>query len=89
MARDNRTRVAPRIRGELKLLGHLIAASTVAIYMTMQSRKAPSETWSTFTAKYMNATSACDFFVELTIPFTILPAIMVLALDRDESCKST
>ena len=48
MSKENPTWGAPRIRAELYLLGHDVAESTVAKYMSTPGRKPPSQTWRTF-----------------------------------------
>jgi len=82
MAEENRTWGAPRIRDELALLGHEVAASTVATYMPRRRPKSPSQTWRTFLANHMDVTAACDFFVVPTITFRLLFAFVVLSHDR-------
>ena len=82
MASENRTWGAPRIRDELALLGHVVAASTVASYMPRPQRRPPSQTWRTFLANHMDVTAACDFFVVPTITFRLLFVFVVLSHDR-------
>jgi len=81
-AEEHRTWGAPRIRDELGLLGHDVAASTVATYMPRRRPKPPSRTWRTFLATHMDVTAACDFFVVLTITVRLLFAFVALSDDR-------
>lgn len=82
MAAENRTWGAPRIRDELGLLGHEVAASTVSSYMPRHQRRPPSQTWRTFLANHMDVTAACDFFVVPTITFRLLFAFVVISHGR-------
>ena len=51
MSQENPTWGAPRIRAELRLLGHDVAESTVANYMGARGRRPPSQTWRTLSAE--------------------------------------
>lgn len=62
MSRENSTWGAPRIQAELLLLGHDVAQSTVAKYMT-QTPKPPSPSWKTLLKNHAQEIAACDFFV--------------------------
>ena len=68
MSRENPTWGAPRIQSELALLGHTVAESTVARYMT-RSPKPPSQTWRSFLANHMKQTAAIDFSPSRPLPF--------------------
>ena len=73
---------APRIAAELALLGHRVADSTVAKYMTPRKRRPPSQTWRTFLANHLGVSAACDFFTVPTLTFKTLCALVVLSHDR-------
>jgi len=47
MSRENPLWVAPSIRGELRMLGLVVAESTVGKYM-VRIRRPPSQGWKTF-----------------------------------------
>ncbi|WP_395074137.1 helix-turn-helix domain-containing protein [Hyphococcus sp.] len=74
---------APRIHGELKLLGIDIAQSTVAKYI-IKRRGPPSQSWKTFIRNHSDCTAACDFLVVQTIGFRLLFAFIVMAHGRRE-----
>jgi transposase InsO family protein len=82
MSQENRTWGAPRIQSELRLLGHDVAESTVAKYMTRRRQGPPSQSWRTFLNNHLNSTAACDFFVVPTATFRLLFCFVVLAHDR-------
>jgi transposase InsO family protein len=77
MSNENLTWGAPRIRAELKLLGHTIALSTVAKYMR-RKEKPPSQTWRTFLKNHANQIVGIDFFTVITINFKMLHCFVAL-----------
>jgi putative transposase len=77
MSRDNPIWGAPRIRSELRLLGHDVAESTVARYM-VRTRKPPSPTWRNFLANHASQIAAIDFFTLHTITFKVLYCFVVM-----------
>ncbi len=72
---------APRIHGELLLLGIDVSQSTVAKYMAKR-RSPPSQSWKTFLDNHARDIAACDFLVVPTIGFKMLYAFVVLTHDR-------
>lgn len=72
---------APRIHGELKMLGIDLAQSTVAKYM-VRRRGPPSQSWKTFIPNHADGIAACDFLVVPTIGFKLLFAFIVMAHGR-------
>jgi hypothetical protein len=72
---------APKIVGELRMIGIDLAKSTVEKYMARR-RRPPSPTWMTFLRNHMTETVAVDFFVVPTVTFEILFVFLVLAHDR-------
>ena len=72
---------APRIHGELKMLGIDLAQSTVAKYM-VRRRGPPSQSWKTFIRNHADGIAACDFLVVPTIGFKLLFAFIVMAHGR-------
>ena len=81
MARENPTRGAPRIHGELLMLGFEVAAATVSRYMPLR-RKPPSQTWRTFLRNHANGLVSIDFLVVPTATFRILYVFLVLEHER-------
>jgi hypothetical protein len=83
MVAENPTWGAPRIHGELKMLGFDISERTVLRWM----RKAPhnpeqANRWATFLANHREAIAAMDFFTVPTLTFGVLYCFFVIAHDR-------
>ena len=72
---------APRIHGELNMLGINVAESTVAKYMLRRPRSS-GQGWKTFLGNHAADIAACDFLVVPTIGFRMLYAFVVLSHDR-------
>ena len=72
---------APRIHGELQMLGINISQSTIAKYR-VQYRKPPSQTWRTFLDNHVKDFVSVDFFTVPTATFRILYVFVVLRHDR-------
>lgn len=72
---------APRVHGELQMLGIDIAQSTVAKSMAKR-RGRSSQGWKTFVRNHADAVASCDFLIVPTIGFKLLYAFVVLAHDR-------
>ncbi len=68
---------APRIHGELLMLGLKVAESTVSAYLRRLSRP-PSQTWRTFVANHFHESIAIDFAVVPTLRFSLLYVFVVL-----------
>jgi len=81
MSRANPTWGSPRIVGELRKLGIVVAKATVERYM-VRRRKPPSPTWRTFLATHAKDLVAIDFFTVATVRFEILFVLVILAHDR-------
>jgi transposase InsO family protein len=81
MSRGNPLWGAPRIRAELRLLGHDVAESTVAKYRPRRSRP-PSPTRRSFLANHADCLASVDFFVVPTVTFRLLYAFVVLCHHR-------
>ena len=62
---------APRLHGELVLLGIDVCETTVAKYM-VRHRKPPSQTWRTFLDNHAKDLASIDFFTVPTATFRIL-----------------
>ncbi len=72
---------APRIYGELKMLGIDIAQSSVAKYMDAR-RGPPSQGWNTFLRNHADGIASCDFLIIPTIGFKLLYAFVILGHGR-------
>jgi hypothetical protein len=81
MSRDNIGWGAPRIRGELQMLGIEVSQATVAKYMLLH-RKPPSQSWRTFLNNHTKDLISVDFFTVPTVTFRILYVFIVLRHDR-------
>jgi hypothetical protein len=81
MWQGNPTWGAPRIVGELRMLGIDIAKSTVEKYRP-KFRKPTSPSWRTFLKQHMRDTVAIDFFTVPTVRLRVLFVLIVLSHDR-------
>jgi putative transposase len=72
---------APRIVGELRMIGIDLPKSTVAKYM-VRRRKPPSATWRTFLKNHLQDIIAVDFFIVPTVRNQVLFVFLVLAHHR-------
>jgi transposase InsO family protein len=83
MARENLTWGAPRIQAELRLLGHEVAQSTVAKYLSRaRPRKLPSQSWRAFLKNHSGTLASMDFFIVPTATFHLLYVFVVLSHQR-------
>ncbi len=71
MSKENPLWGAPRIHGELLMLGIEVAQSTVARYMT-RPQGPPSQGWKTFLRNNAAGIASIDLFVVRTISFKLL-----------------
>jgi transposase InsO family protein len=77
MSKENPLWGAPRIHGELLMLGIEVAESTVARYMT--KRQGPrSQGWKTFLRNHADGIASLDLFVVRTISFKLLYGLVIL-----------
>ena len=77
MSRENPTWGAPRIHGELLMLGIEVSESTVGRYMFRIGRPR-SQGWKTFLRNHAAGIAAIDLFVVRTISFKLLYGLVVL-----------
>jgi putative transposase len=77
MSSENPLWGAPRIHGELLMLGIEVSPASVSKYMT-RHRKPPSQTWRTFLRNHMGDMASIDFFTVPTATFRILYACIIL-----------
>lgn len=83
MSRENPLWGAPRIHGELQMLGFEVAESTVGKYME-RTRRPPSQGWRTFLRNHAAGIAALDLFVVRTISFRLLYGLVIL---RHARCR--
>ena len=79
MADANPSWGAPKIHGELLMLGLEISERTVSGLLRRYRRKPPSQTWKTFIKNHMTEMVAVDFLVVPTIRFRMLYVFVVLS----------
>jgi putative transposase len=72
---------APRIHGDLLMLGIEVSQATVGRFMPWRP-KVPSPTWRSFLRNHMRDIAAIDMFVVATVTFRLLYALIVLGHDR-------
>src|SRR5271169_2652008 len=77
MSRENPLWGAPRIHGELLMLGIEVAESTVGRYM-VRRRRPPSQGWKTFLRNHVAGIASLDLFVVRTISFKLLYGLVIL-----------
>jgi hypothetical protein len=83
MIAENRTWGAPRIHGELKMLGFDISERTVLRWMRKAPRNSePAKRWAVFLNNHREAIAAMDFFTVPTMAFSVLYCFFVIAHDR-------
>jgi transposase InsO family protein len=81
MATANPLWGAPRIHGELRMLGIHVSERTVSRLLARLSRP-PSQTWRTFLANHVSALASMDFFTVRTLTGRLLFVFVVLSHDR-------
>jgi hypothetical protein len=81
MSRENPLWGAPRIHGELLMLGFNVAQSTVSKYMA-RGHKPPSQCWKTFLLNHADAIASIDMCVVPTVRFERLFAVLILGHSR-------
>ena len=81
MSGENPLWGAPRIHGELLMLGFEVAQSTVSKYM-VRGRRPPSQSWKTFLQNHAEAIAAIDMCVVPTLSFERLFVFVVLGHGR-------
>jgi putative transposase len=83
MVAENPTWGAPRIHGELKMLGCDISERTVLRWMRKAERDPqPAERWTAFLNNHREVIAAMDFFTVPTLSFGVLYCFFVIAHDR-------
>jgi len=81
MSRENPTWGAPRIHGELLMLGIDVSESTVGRYMLRIGRP-QSQGWKSFLRNHAAGIASIDLFVVRTISFKLLYGLVILRHTR-------
>src|ERR1700730_18666673 len=83
MVVENPSWGAPRIHGELLLLGFDVSERTISRWMRKAPRDPrPAKRWLTFLRNHREAIAAMDFFTVPTITFRVLYCFFVISHDR-------
>ena len=82
MAKANPLWGAPKIHGELLMLGVVVSERSVSRFMPKRPWNPPSQTWRTFLDNHLGALASIDFFTVPTATFRILYVFFVLNHDR-------
>jgi len=83
MVAENPTWGAPRIHGELRMLGFDVSERTISRWMRRAPRDPePAKRWLAFLRNHREAIAAMDFFTAPTITFGVLYCFFVIAHDR-------
>lgn len=83
MVTENHTWGAPRIHGELRMLGFEVSERTVLRLMRKAPRdREPARRWAAFLSNHREAIAAMDFFTVPTLTFGVLYCFFVIAHDR-------
>ena len=81
MSRENPLSGAPRIHGELRMLGFEVSEAAVSKYMPRHP-KPPSQTWRRFLENHVGCLASTDFFAVPTATFSLLFVLVVLRHER-------
>src|ERR1700737_2495033 len=83
MVAENPTWGAPRIHGELRMLGFAVSETTVSRWMRRAPRiPEPAKRWLAFLRNHREAIAAMDFFPVPTLTFGVLCCFFVISHDR-------
>ena len=83
MVTENPTWGAPRIHGELLMLGFDVSERTISRWMRKVPRNPePAKRWLTFLRNHREAIAAMDFFTVPTITFGVLYCFFIIGHDR-------
>jgi transposase InsO family protein len=83
MVSENPTWGAPRIHGELRMLGFDVSERTISRWMRRAPRNSePARRWMTFLRNHREAIAAMDFFTVPTLTFNLLYCFFIISHDR-------
>jgi hypothetical protein len=86
MVAENPTLGAPRIHGELKMLGLDVSERTVLRWMRKAPRNPePAKRWAAFLSNHREAIAAMDFFIVPTLTLAFCTASSSLRMIGGES----
>jgi putative transposase len=75
---DNPLWGAPRIHGEILMLGYTVSQTTVAKYMVRRPCRSGGPTWKTFLKTPADGIASMDFIIVPTIGFKLLYCLVIL-----------
>jgi len=78
VSRENPLWGAPRIHGELLLLGYSVSQTTVAKYMVKYLTRGGGQTWKTFLENNKQGIASMDFVIVPTIQFKLLYCLVII-----------
>ena len=83
MVAENATWGAPRIHGELRMLGFEVSERTISRWMRRAPRNPePAQRWRAFLRNHREAIAAMDFFTVPTLTFNLLYCFFIISHDR-------
>jgi putative transposase len=83
MVAENPTWGAPRIHGELKMLGFYLSERSVLRWMRKAPGNAqPARRWAAFLSNHRDVIAAMDFFTVPTLTFGVLYCLFVISHER-------
>ena len=83
MVAENPTWGAPRIHGELLMLGFVVSETSVSRWMRRAPRRPePAKRWLAFLRNHREAIAAMDFFTVPTLTFSVLYCFFIISHDR-------
>jgi hypothetical protein len=83
MVAENRTWGAPRIHGELLMLGFEVSETSVSRWMRRARRHPdPAKRWLAFLHNHREGIAAMDFFTVPTFTFNVLYCVFIISHDR-------
>ena len=83
MVAENATWGAPRIHGELRMLGFEVSERSISRWMRRAPRNPePAQRWRAFLRNHREAIAAMDFFTVPTLTFNLLYCFFIIRHDR-------
>jgi transposase InsO family protein len=82
MGSENPLWGAPRLHGELLLLGYSVSQSTVARYMVKRRGNPGGQSWKAFLENHRDGIASMDFIIVPTIHFKLLYCLVILSHAR-------
>ncbi len=78
ISKENPLWGAPRVHGEILLLGYEDSETTVAKYMVKRQPNGGGQTWKTFLANHKDGIASMDFVIVPTVHFKLLYCIVII-----------